>query len=273
MNKKFLALLSAGALTATLLAGCGSGGNTDPSTAEPSGEEGATLTTIESGKLIMSTNAQFPPYELVSDGEGYEGTGYEGIDVEIAYALAQKLGLELAIDDMDFDGALLAVQNGKSDMVMAGVTVNEERLVNMDFTDSYANGVQVVIVPEDSDIQTIEDLEGKKIGTQRGTTGYIYCSDDFGDDAVVAYDSGLTAVQALNNGQVDAVVIDNEPAKAYVESNPGLKILDTSYAEEDYAIGMNKSNTALLEAVNAALEELKADGTLQAIVDKYIKAE
>ena len=150
MNKKFLALLSAGALTATLLAGCGSGGNTDPSTAEPSGEEGATLTTIESGKLIMSTNAQFPPYELVSDGEGYEGTGYEGIDVEIAYALAQKLGLELVIDDMDFDGALLAVQNGKSDMVMAGVTVNEERLVNMDFTDSYANGVQVVIVPEDS---------------------------------------------------------------------------------------------------------------------------
>ena len=135
----------------------------------------------------------------------------------------------------------------------------------------WVNGT--VIVPEGSDIASVDDLAGKKIGTQRGTTGYLYCSDDFGEDAVVAYDNGLTAVQALNNGQVDAVVIDNEPAKAYVESNPGLKILDTSYAEEDYAIGMNKSNTALLEAVNAALEELKADGTLQAIVDKYIKAE
>ena len=152
-------------------------------------------------------------------------------------------------------------------------TVTDERMAVMSFSDSYATGIQSVIVPEGSDIASVDDLAGKKIGTQRGTTGYLYCSDDFGEDAVVAYDNGLTAVQALNNGQVDAVVIDNEPAKAYVESNPGLKILDTSYAEEDYAIGMNKSNTALLEAVNAALEELKADGTLQSIVDKYIKAE
>ena len=149
---------------------------------------------------------------------------------------------------------------------------NPDVTVNYSGTGS-GTGIQSVIVPEGSDIASVDDLAGKKIGTQRGTTGYLYCSDDFGEDAVVAYDNGLTAVQALNNGQVDAVVIDNEPAKAYVESNPGLKILDTSYAEEDYAIGMNKSNTALLEAVNAALEELKADGTLQAIVDKYIKAE
>ena len=173
----------------------------------------------------------------------------------------------------DFDAALLSVQQGKADIAMAGITVTDERMAVMSFSDSYATGIQSVIVPEGSDIASVDDLAGKKIGTQRGTTGYLYCSDDFGEDAVVAYDNGLTAVQALNNGQVDAVVIDNEPAKAYVESNPGLKILDTSYAEEDYAIGMNKSNTALLEAVNAALEELKADGTLQAIVDKYIKAE
>ena len=211
----------------------------------------AELTTVEAGKLTMATNATFPPYE----------------------AIAEKLGLELQIDDMDFDAALLSVQQGKADIAMAGITVTDERMAVMSFSDSYATGIQSIIVPEGSDITSPDDLAGKKIGTQRGTTGYIYCSDDFGDDAVVAYDDGLTAVQALNNGQVDAVVIDNEPAKAYVESNPGLKILDTSYAEEDYAIGMNKSNTALLEAVNAALEELKADGTLQAIVDKYIKAE
>ena len=192
---------------------------------------------------------------------------------DTAKAIAEKLGLELQIDDMDFDAALLSVQQGKADIVMAGVTVTDERKAVMDFSDSYATGIQSIIVPEGSDIASPDDLAGKKIGTQRGTTGYIYCTDDFGEDSVVAYDNGLTAVQALNNGQVDAVVIDNAPAKEYVAANPGLKVLETSYAEEDYAIGMNKDNTALVEAVNAALEELKADGTLQSIVDKYITAD
>ena len=228
----------------------------------------ADVTTVEAGKLTMATNATFPPYEMTTDN----GT-IEGIDVDTAQAIADKLGLELQIDDMDFDAALLSVQQGKADIAMAGITVTDERKAVMAFSDSYATGIQSIIVPEGSDIASVDDLSGKKIGTQRGTTGYLYCSDDFGDDAVVAYDNGLTAVQALNNGQVDCVVIDNEPAKAYVEANPGLKILDTSYAEEDYAIGMNKDNTALLDAVNAALEELKADGTLQSIVDKYITAD
>ena len=225
------------------------------------------LTTVEAGKLTMATNAAFPPYEMTTDsGE------FEGIDIETAQAIADKLGLELQIDDMDFDAALLSVQQGKADIVMAGVTVTDERKAVMDFSDSYATGIQSIIVPEGSDIASPDDLAGKKIGTQRGTTGYIYCSDDFGDDSVVAYDDGLTAVQALNNGQVDAVVIDNAPAKEFIAANPGLKILDTSYAEEDYAIGMAK-NSPLEDAVNSVLEELKADGTLQAIVDKYITAE
>ena len=225
------------------------------------------LTTVEAGKLTMATNAAFPPYEMTTDaGE------FEGIDIETAQAIADKLGLELQIDDMDFDAALLSVQQGKADIVMAGVTVTDERKAVMDFSDSYATGIQSIIVPNGSDIASPDDLAGKKIGTQRGTTGYIYCSDDFGDDAVVAYDNGLTAVQALNNGQVDAVVIDNAPAKEYVAANPGLKVLDTSYAEEDYAIGLAKGS-ALEDAINAALEELKADGTLQSIVDKYITAE
>ena len=226
----------------------------------------AELTTVEAGKLTMATNATFPPYEMTTDsGE------LEGIDVDTAKAIAEKLGLELQIDDMDFDAALLSVQQGKADIVMAGVTVTDERKAVMDFSDSYATGIQSIIVPNDSDIASPDDLAGKKIGTQRGTTGYIYCSDDFGEDSVVAYDSGLTAVQALSNGQVDAVVIDNAPATEYVAANPGLKVLDTSYAEEDYAIGMAKGS-ALEDAVNKALEELKADGTLQAIVDKYINA-
>ncbi len=235
--------------------------------------ETAAFTTIEEGKLIMSTNAQFPPYEMVAD----DGS-FEGIDVEMAGAIAEKLGLELVIDDMDFDAALVGVQQGKSDIVMAGVTVTDERLEVMSFSSSYATGIQVVIVKEGSEIASIDDLEGKQIGCQRGTTGYIYCSDTpenggYGEDAVTAYDDGATAVQALLNGQVDCVVIDNAPAMEYVKNNPGLKILDTEFAVENYAIGMAKGNEALLEAVNSALDEIIADGTAQAIIDKYISAE
>ncbi len=275
-RRSFLAAagLSVAALALTACGGSSASTASSVASSAASSEAASTsaaageLATVEAGKLTMATNATFPPYEMTTDA----GT-IEGIDVDTAQAIAEKLGLELQIDDMDFDAALLSVQQGKADIAMAGITVTDERMAVMSFSDSYATGIQSVIVPEGSDIASVDDLAGKKIGTQRGTTGYLYCSDDFGEDAVVAYDNGLTAVQALNNGQVDAVVIDNEPAKAYVESNPGLKILDTSYAEEDYAIGMAKGNTALLEAVNAALEELKADGTLQAIVDKYIKAE
>lgn len=276
--KKLTALMLSSAMMLSLAA-CGGSASTETvsseaasseavSTEEAASADAAAVTTVNAGKLTMSTNAAFPPYEMTTDAGDFEG-----IDIEVAGAIAKKLGLELQVDDMDFDAALLAAQNGKSDMVMAGVTVTDERLKVMDFSDTYAEGIQSIIVPEDSDIASVDDLAGKIIGTQRGTTGYIYCTDDFGEDAVVAYDSGLTAVQALNNGQVDAVVIDNAPAKEYVAANPGLKVLETSYAEEDYAIGMNKDNTALVEAVNAALEELKADGTLQSIVDKYITAE
>lgn len=236
-----------------------------PASEAPEGD--GTFTTIAEGKLTMSTNAQFPPYEMTTDDGGFEG-----IDVEIATAIAEKLGLELDILDMDFDSALLAVQQGKSDIVMAGVTVNEDRQLVMDFTDSYATGVQVIIVKEGSDV-TIDNMGEGLIGTQRGTTGNIYCTDDYGEEHVMAYDDGFTAVQALMNGQVDCVVIDNAPAQEFVKNNPGLTILDTEYANEDYAIGLNKGNTALLDAINTALNELISDGTVQTIIDKYIPAE
>ena len=233
----------------------------------------AAFTTVTPGKLTMSTNASFPPYEMVAD----DGS-FEGIDIEVAGAIAEKLGLELQVDDMGFDAALQAAQTGKSDMVMAGVTVTEERQAVMDFSNSYANGVQVVIVKEDSPIQTVDDLaNANMIGCQMGTTGYIYCSDTpenggFGEDHVTPYDDGAAAVQALMNGQIDAVVIDNMPAQEYVAANPGLKILDGEFTNEDYAIGVAKGNTALLDAINGALEELTNDGTIQSIVDKYISA-
>ena len=276
--KKITALMLSSAMMLSLAA-CGGSASTETvsseaasseavSTEEAASADAAAVTTVNAGKLTMSTNAAFPPYEMTTD------TGdFEGIDIEVAGAIAKKLGLELQVDDMDFDAALLAAQNGKSDMVMAGVTVTDERLKVMDFSDTYAEGIQSIIVPEDSDIATADDLSGKTIGTQRGTTGYLYCTDDFGEENVIAYDNGLTAVQALNNGQVDAVVIDNAPAQEFVAANPGLKILDTAYAQEDYAIGVAKGNTQLLDAINGALEELQDDGTLQAIVDKYITAE
>ena len=232
--KKITALMLSSAMMLSLAA-CGGSASTDAVSSEAVSSEAASseavstaeaapaaLTTVTAGKLTMSTNAAFPPYEMTTDsGE------FEGIDVEVAGAVAEKLGLELQVDDMDFDAALLAAQNGKSDIVMAGVTVTDERQKVMDFSDTYAEGIQSIIVKEDSTIASPNDLADKMIGTQRGTTGYIYCSDDFGDDHVTPYDDGLTAVQALNNGQVDAVVIDNAPAKEFVEANPGLKILDT----------------------------------------------
>ena len=285
--KKFLTCLLALAMVLSLAA-CGgkdSGSGNDAGTTPPAssdagssdaaGDSGsAAFTTVEEGKLHMSTNAAFPPYEMTTDAGGFEG-----IDVEVAAAIADKLGLELVVDDMGFDAALTAVQTGQSDIAMAGITVTEDRQQVMDFSDSYATGIQVVIVKEDSPIATVADLSNAQmIGCQKATTGYIYCSDTpenggYGEDHVTAYETGALAVMALVNGQVDAVVIDNEPAKSFVASNDGLKILDTEFAVEDYAIGFAKGNTALLEAVNAAMAELKADGTFQGIVDKYITAE
>lgn len=259
--KKLFAMLLALCLVASLCVGCGAKAN-----------KTSDIPTLEAGKLIMSTNAAFPPYEMTDDNGDFIG-----IDVEIAKAIAEKLGLELQIDNMGFTAALEAAQNGSSDMVMAGVTVNEDRLAVMDFSDSYATGIQVVIVPEDSEIVSIDDLEGKTIGTQMGTTGYIYASDTpenggYGEDFVVAYDNGITAVQALKEGKIDCVIIDNGPAQEFVKSNPGLKILEAEWVTENYAIGFPKGSE-LVDDVNNALKELTADGTIQKIIDKYIVAE
>ena len=251
----------------------------DETSSEASAAETGEFTTVEEGKLIMATNAQFPPYEMVADGEGFNGSGFEGIDVEIASAIAGKLGLELQIDDMEFTSALTAVQNNAADVILAGLTYNAERDEVLDFTDSYSTGVQVVIVTEDSDITSIDDLANDKmIGTQAGTTGWSLASASpedggYGEDHVNGYDSGALAVQALLNGQIDAVIIDNAPAEEFVAANEGLKILETPWITEAYCAAVDEGNTALLEAINSALVELIDDGTVQEILDKYITAE
>ncbi len=214
--------------------------------------------------LTMATNAEFPPYEY------YEGDKVVGIDAEVAQLIADKLGMELKIEDVAFDSIIPGVQAGKYDMGMAGMTVTEDRLKDVNFSDSYATGVQVVIVKDGGSIASLDDIAGKKIGVQTSTTGDIYASDEFGEENVVKYENGALAVEALKNGKVDCVIIDNEPAKSYVAANEGLKILETEYAVEDYAICFAKENTELQEKVNAALKELIADGSVKKVVDKYI---
>lgn len=293
MKKKLIAgILAAGmALGLAACGGSASGSSSEASSSAASGStaagtegvSGAASTSasstvsagdmklVEPGKLHMATNASFPPYESTTDDGGFTG-----IDIDIATKIASDLGLELVVDDMDFSSVITSVQSGKSDIAMAGMTVNEERQKNLDFTESYANGIQSVIVSKDSDIKSIDDLKGKKIGCQEGTTGYIYASDTeenggFGEENVTAYQDGATAVNALMQGKVDAVIIDNEPAKAYVAANDGLTILDTNYVEEEYAIGIAKDNKALYDAVNSEIKKLKEDGTIKGIIDKYIK--
>lgn len=217
--------------------------------------------------LTMATNATFPPYEF------YENETIVGIDAEIAGKIAEKIGMELEIVDTEFGSIVAGVQTGKYDMGMAGMTVTEERKESVNFTTSYATGIQSIIVPEGSPIATLDDLAGKKIGVQQDTTGHIYAADEFGDEMVLPFNKGTDAVAALVSGKVDCVIIDNQPAKSFVAANEGLAILDTDYAVEDYAIAIAKENTELLEKVNGALEELIADGTVQTIIDKYISAE
>ena len=221
----------------------------------------------EKEKLTMATNAEFPPYEYVENGT------IVGIDAEIAALIADKLGMELEIVDVAFDSIIPGVQSGKYDMGMAGLTVNDERLEKVNFSTSYATGIQAVIVKDGSDIKTIDDLAGKKIGVQTSTTGDIYATGDYGEDAITRYDNGAVAVQALLADKVDCVIIDNEPAKSYVAANEGLKVLDTEYTVEDYAICFAKENTELKDKVDGALKELIADGSVKAVIEKYIPAE
>ena len=258
---KFLSLFFAAAMLLTMAA-CGSK-NTDTDT--------DTKTGSEKKQLVVATSPDFPPFESL------DGSDIVGIEPKLMQAIADKLGMELVWEQVDFDSIIPGVQTGKYDMGMAGMTVTDERKEQVNFSDSYATGVQVVIVKDDSPITSVDDLfaDGAStvVGTQAGTTGFIYATSDIEDaglGTVKSFGKTTDAVEALKNGQVDCVILDNEPAKALVAANEGLHILDTEYAVEDYAIAIAKENTDLLEKVNKALSELTADGTLQSIVDKYI---
>lgn len=272
--KKVLLMLLAVAMVFTLFAAC-TGAQEEAVAEEPAQDDAVeaaddTEAVEEKDTLIMATNAEFPPYEY------HEGGEIVGIDVEIATAIAEILGMELVIEDMAFDSIIAAVQSGKADIGLAGMTVTEDRLKSINFSDSYATGKQVIIVQQGSDIASIDDLEGKTIGVQGSTTGDLYITWDYIDDGLAEierYNKGVDAVLALIQGKVDAVVIDNEPAKVFVSQNEGLVILETEYVIEEYAAVISKDNEELLAKINEALAELKASGKLQEIIEKYISAE
>ncbi len=261
--KKFIAIALAAVMSMAVLTGCGSSGSSDTEPATESASASG-VQTVQEGVLTMGTNAYFPPYEY------YEGSEIVGIDAEIAQEIADRLGLELSIQDMEFDSIITAVQTGKVDMGLAGMTVTEDRKKNVNFTDSYVtDSVQAIVVPEGSDIQGPEDLTGKTIGVQLSTTGDELASAEFGSDHVEKYNKGNDAILALKTNKVDAVIIDGATAQSYAASTEGLVVLDTAYSQEEYAACINKENTELLEKVNAALAEMKEDGTIDAIKEKY----
>jgi len=293
MKKQVIALLTAAMMVGSMAA-CGSSAadataadeattTADATTAETTTAQDAATTAEENKEdeagtsaadaaggsvLVMATNAEFPPYEY------HDGGDIVGIDVEVAEAIAEKLGMTLEIEDIAFDSIIPELESGKADVGLAGMTVNEDRLKNVDFSDTYTTASQVIIVKEDSEIAGPDDLAGKYIGVQLGTTGDIYASDYEAEGATIErYNKGFEAVQAMQQGKIDAVVIDGEPAKVFVSQNEGIKILDEALTVEEYAIAIKKGNTELLDKVNGALAELKESGELQAIIDKYISAE
>lgn len=267
MNKKLIKTVSLALIASMgfLMAGCSEEAE---QTSNETAAQGA-FTTVTEGTLTMATNAYFPPYEY------YEGNEIVGIDAEIAQAVADKLGLELVIEDVEFDSIIAGVQSGMYDIGCAGMTVTEERMQSVNFTTTYATGIQSIIVLEGSDITDLDALidSGCMIGVQTGTTGDIYMTDEVGEDRMDRYNKGNDAVLALLNGVVGAVVIDNQPAQAFVAANEGLTILETPYTVEDYAMCVSKENEALLAAINEALAELQADGTIDAIIETYIPSE
>ena len=274
--KKLIAAMLVGTMVFSLSA-CGTKETASTDAATEAATDGTTeaatdaaeeTEAAEGGVLVMATNAEFPPYEY------YEGGEVVGIDADIARAIGEDMGMELKIEDMAFDSIIAAVQSGKADFGAAGMTVDEDRLKNVDFSDPYTTASQVIIVKEDSDIAGPDDLSGKYIGVQLGTTGDIYATDYEEEGSTIErYNKGFEAVQAMLQGKIDAVVIDIEPAKVFVSQNEGIKILDEALTVEEYAIAVKKGNTELLEQINGALAELKDSGELQAIIDKYISAE
>ena len=285
MKKKFMAMIITAAMAASLAA-CGSADTAEETTAaqaestaeeteaaseEPASEESAEETEAETagGTLTMATNAEFDPWEY------HDGDDIIGIDPEVAQAIADKLGMELKIEDMAFDAVIPSVTSGKADIGMAAISVTPERQASVDFTDTYAESALMLIVAADNEeIAGVDDLSDHIVGVQTGTTGDLKASELVGDDNVDRFNTYFEAVESLKQGKVDAVLIDNAPAKVFLSQNSdSLKQAGEELDKEEYAIAVAKGNEELVESLNSAIAELKEDGKLDEIMNKYIPAE
>jgi len=248
---KLISLVLCLVLAVALLSGCGSAKK------------------AEATHLVVATNVAFPPYEY------YENEKAVGIDIDIMQAICDKLGYTMEVADMEFGSVITSVAAGKADVGVGAITITEERAKSVHFTTSYSTGIQSVIVTDNSPITSLEDLSGEDviIGVQADTTGDIYATGDFGEEHIARFNKGADAVQALLTGKCTAVIIDDSPAKTFVDQNSGLQILPTSYAEEAYGFEISYDKNDLYDAINGALEELLKDGTVQSIIDKYISAD
>lgn len=253
--KKFTAILAASLAIVVLLAGCGGKSN----------NEGGM--TIKEGKLIMATEATFPPYEYM------QGSEVVGVDVDIARAIAEELGLELVVEEMDFSAALAATQTGKADFAAAGISITEERQKTMDFSVEYANSKQVILTREDTGVNSPDDLQSIAVGVQLGTVADLELSenpDDYPGIEIERYNKYTDAVTDLINGRLDAIVLDSLPAQQLKTMDEGLIICDEELFTDVYAIAVKKGNTELLDAINTALEKLIADGRVDEFTENHL---
>lgn len=214
-------------------------------------------------RLRMVTNATFPPYESIQNGQ------IVGIDPDVIREFCRRNDMELVMENMEFGALIAAVQSGKADLAASGITVTEDRLKKIDFTIPYASAHQMVIVRKNSGIVSPDDLRGRKIGVQEGTTGDIYVKENYSEPD--RYKDAATLVQALHFQKVDAVVLDHEPSQIFVQKNPALQLLSVPLVTENYAFAVNKSRPELLKKLNQTLEDMKRDGTLQEIIARHKK--
>ena len=219
----------------------------------------------DDNKIIMVTNAEFPPYEYKDKND------FKGIDIEIANLIAEKMGKELEILDVEFDSIIPAIVSNKADIALAALTVTEDRKENVNFSDSYFETSQNILVRYGSDISKVSDLKGKKIGVQTGNIADINYTEEFGEENIERFNKHVDAVEALKNKKIDAVVLDNEPAKFFASENDAIVMLNNVCKGEEYAIAINKDNQDLLDEINNILAETKKSGELDEIIKKYIK--
>lgn len=271
---KVTGLIFSGVLTAGMLLGCGAkevSTDANTTTKDVAVKEEAETPKTESSEqetIVMGTNAEFEPFEYRDNG-----TDIVGFDVEIAKQIASKLGKKLVIEDMAFDSLIMALNSDKIDFVAAGMTATDERKTQVDFSDTYFHSKQMIIVKADNTtIHTADDLVGKKVGVQLGTTGDLFVSGTEGVE-VTQFPTGTAAVMDLKNGQLDAVVIDAEPAKKMIEGQADVKVLDAPFIEEEYAIAVKKGDKELLEGINSTLKEIEENGTYDKLYAQFFAAE